>query len=78
MPTFSREEPGEHCTGYVHAVYEGLCKSKMTPSPDNPEVPVIRPAYFYLCGWKDMIDEAKQRIQAMGYEKKAIHQELYG
>jgi ferredoxin-NADP reductase len=78
IPTFSREEPGEHSTGYVHAVYEGLCKSQMTTSPDNPETRIPKPAYFYLCGWKDMIDEAKQRIQAMGYEKKAIHQELYG
>jgi len=25
-----------------------------------------------------MIDEAKQRIQILGYEKKSIHQELYG
>ncbi|RYY68294.1 MAG: oxidoreductase, partial [Chitinophagaceae bacterium] len=36
------------------------------------------PANFYLCGWKNMIDEAKQRIQALGYDRKAIHQELYG
>jgi ferredoxin-NADP reductase len=78
LPTFSREEPGDHNTGYVHAVYEGLCISKMTVSPDNPEVRVPKPAYFYLCGWKDMIEEAKQRIQAMGYDRKSIHQELYG
>jgi hypothetical protein len=25
-----------------------------------------------------MIDEAKQRITALGYDKKSIHQELYG
>jgi len=25
-----------------------------------------------------MIDEAKQRILAMGYDRKSIHQELYG
>jgi hypothetical protein len=25
-----------------------------------------------------MIDEAKQRIQALGYDRKVIHQELYG
>jgi len=25
-----------------------------------------------------MIDEAKKRIQAMGYDRKSIHQELYG
>ena len=41
----------------------------------NSELP---PANFYLCGWKAMIDEAKQRIQGLGYDRKAIHQELYG
>lgn len=63
-PTLSREHwEGHH--GYVHPVYEQLCR-------DRPE------ALFYLCGWKQMIDEAKKRIIEMGYDKKAIHQELYG
>jgi len=52
--------------GYVHPVYESLCNQGKTP------------ANFYLCGWKSMVDEAKQRILAMGYDKKAIHLELYG
>jgi ferredoxin-NADP reductase len=64
LPTLSREEWQEH-TGYVHSIYEALCTNK----PD---------ANFFLCGWKNMIDEAKQRIVALGYDKKAIHQELYG
>ena len=64
IPTLSREK-WEGCCGYVHPVYENLCKDK-------------QPAYFYLCGWKNMIDEAKQRVQAMGYDRKSIHQELYG
>ena len=64
IPTLSRE-PWEGKCGYVHPIYEELCKER-------------QPAEFYLCGWKNMIDEAKQRIQAMGYDKKAIHQELYG
>jgi len=64
IPTLSRENwEGE--TGYVHNIYEQLCASK--PS-----------AEFYLCGWKGMIDEARERIQAMGYDKKAIHFEIYG
>lgn len=78
IPTFSREAPGDYCTGYVHAVYEKICRENRIPSSDNPEVLVPKPAYFFLCGWKDMIDEAKQRIQALGYDKKCIHQELYG
>jgi ferredoxin-NADP reductase len=64
IPTLSRE-PWEGKCGYVHPIYEELCAER-------------QPADFYLCGWKNMIDEAKQRIQAMGYDKKAIHQELYG
>ncbi len=64
IPTLSRGN-WDGKRGYVHTIYEDLCTEK-------------QPASFYLCGWKNMIDEAKQRIQAMGYEKKAIHQELYG
>lgn len=69
IPTFSRETASADGpifrTGYVHPVYEELCQG--TP-----------PANFFLCGWKNMIDEAKQRILALGYDRKAIHQELYG
>ena len=64
IPTLSREE-WDGRTGYVHPIYEELCVNK-------------QPALFLLCGWKVMIDEAKQRILAMGYDKKSIHQELYG
>jgi ferredoxin-NADP reductase len=64
IPTLSREEwVGKK--GYVHAIYEEYCAGKQN-------------AGFFLCGWKNMIDEAKQRILAMGYDKKSIHQELYG
>lgn len=66
IPVYSREEPGPLRTGYVHSVYEEILERE---KPD---------ALFYLCGWKEMIAEAKQRIQALGYDKKAIHQELYG
>lgn len=80
--TYSREAPGntDHLVriGYVHQVFEEICKENMHPSPDNPEISIPKPAAFYLCGWKNMIDEAKQRIQALGYDKKSIHQELYG
>ena len=64
IPTLSREQ-WEGNSGYVHAVYELLCI-------DN------KPAKFYLCGWKGMIDEARTRIADMGYDKKTIHFEIYG
>lgn len=67
-PCYSREAevPAGSQKGYVHPVYEALTEQGK------------KPAKFYLCGWKNMIDEAKQRIVAMGYDKKAIHLELYG
>ena len=64
IPTLSREQ-WDGKTGYVHPVYESLCEER-------------KPAKFFLCGWKGMIDEAKARIIAMGYDKKLIHFEIYG
>jgi len=64
IPVLSREN-WEGRTGYVHAMYEELCLNR----PD---------ASFYLCGWKAMLDEAKQRIAALGYTKNDIHLESYG
>ncbi len=51
--------------GYVHALYEQYFADQ-------------RPAHFYLCGWRNMIDEARQRLSAMGYKPQQIHVELYG
>jgi CDP-4-dehydro-6-deoxyglucose reductase len=64
MPTLSREEWEGH-TGYVHNIYERICENRT-------------PANFYLCGWKFMVDEAKENLVGMGYDKKDIHVELYG
>ena len=81
IPTFSREgETGDGRPirrGYVHAVYEEICGEK-TVNPSIGTQTGVPPADFYLCGWKNMIDEAKQRIVALGYDRKSIHQELYG
>ena len=68
VPTYSREnkENTEIKHGYVHAIYESILGS------EKPE------ARFYLCGWKNMIDDAKKNLLAMGYDKKSIHLELYG
>lgn len=64
IPTLSRET-WDGATGYVHPVYEALCKDR-------------KPASFLLCGWRGMIDEATNRILGMGYDKKDIHDEVYG
>ena len=64
IPTLSREQ-WEGRSGYVHPIYEEICANK-------------QPVSFLLCGWKNMLDEAKQRILALGYDRKSIHQESYG
>ncbi|MEP7265803.1 MAG: ferredoxin--NADP reductase [Bacteroidota bacterium] len=65
IPVLSRQnESWTGRTGYVHAVYEELFADK-------------RPAYFYLCGWADMLKDARQRLEAMGYDKKQIKFESY-
>lgn len=66
IPALSREN-WEGATGYVHPIYENICKANNNA-----------PASFMLCGWKAMIDEAKLRIINMGYDRKALHSELYG
>lgn len=51
--------------GYVHGIYEKLFADG-------------RPADFYLCGWKNMIDEARERLAGLGYDSSHIHLEIYG
>ena len=74
MPTLSRES-WDGYKGYVHSLYEEICNKNKEACEDLQE---LKPAKFYLCGWKAMIDDAKQKILALGYDRKAIHQELYG
>ena len=67
LPTFSRETADKQvAVGYVHNVYEGIL---------NQTKPTAK---FYLCGWKNMIDDARNKLAALGYDKKDIHFELYG
>ena len=64
IPTLSREQ-WEGRSGYVHPIYEEICANR-------------QPVAFLLCGWKNMLDEAKKRILELGYDRKSIHQESYG
>lgn len=64
-PTLSRDEDWTGPKGYVHPIYEQLYADR-------------RPASFYLCGWNVMLDEARQRLAAMGYDRKSIQFESYG
>ena len=65
-------------SGYVHEIYEDICKNMNTAESrqdgnDGPE-----PVNFYLCGWRGMVDEAKDRILQLGYDHKSVHLEIYG
>jgi ferredoxin-NADP reductase len=74
LPTLSREEWEGH-TGYVHSLYEEICKKN---NEGREGLENLKPASFYLCGWKAMVDDARKKIVALGYDKKSIHLELYG
>ena len=63
IPVLSREE-GPYRTGYVHTVYEDLFADR-------------RDAHFYVCGWEAMCKEARQRLKAMGYNRKQYTFEQY-
>ena len=32
---------------------------------------------FYICGWKDMVKEARTNLLNLGFDKKQIKQEIY-
>ncbi|MEO6893668.1 MAG: FAD-binding oxidoreductase [Ginsengibacter sp.] len=74
MPTLSREDWDGH-KGYVHNLYEEICKNNREACED---IQKLKPASFYLCGWKFMIDDARKKISDLGYDRKAIHLESYG
>ena len=64
IPVLSREQDWDGEKGYVHWIYEKIFSDK-------------RPAYFYLCGWKDMLNESRNRLVELGYDKKFIKFESY-
>lgn len=74
MPTLSREGWEGH-KGYVHSLYEEICKKNNDACEDLQS---LKPASFYLCGWKAMIDDARKKITELGYDRKSVHLELYG
>ncbi len=65
--TLSREENWKGLKGYVHQVY--LKEYKNVRSDID----------FYICGWRNMIDDAVANlILELGYDKSQVHYELYG
>jgi ferredoxin-NADP reductase len=66
IPVLSRETSDEWTgkRGYVHNIYKELFA----------EVPTVE---FYICGWRDMVTEARLSLMGMGYKRKKIHFERY-
>ncbi len=64
VPVLSREA-WDGRRGYVHDAYKALCF-------DKPN------AHFLLCGWKNMVDEARSTLTELGYGKDQVQFELYG
>lgn len=51
-------------TGYVHKYYPEFFADG-------------RPAEFYICGWTNMVQEARDTLTNLGYDKKNIHFEKF-
>lgn len=64
VPVLSREA-WDGRRGYVHEAYKELCANKPN-------------AHFLLCGWKNMVDEARTTLAELGYGKDQVQFELYG
>lgn len=62
------KETGENWNGnrgYVHTVYETIA--------DHGK----KDMDFYLCGWRVMINETRERLTNLGYPKERVHLEFY-
>ncbi len=66
-PTLSQEtrEVWKGKRGHVHSLYQNIYRDK-------------RPCDFYICGWSQMVKEAKENILALGYDDSHIHVENFG
>ena len=53
--------------GYVHDQYLDIINKTDLNNP-----------IFYLCGWRDMIKEARTNLKELGYDSKSIKVEIYG
>jgi CDP-4-dehydro-6-deoxyglucose reductase len=66
IPVLSREQ-WDGKMGYVHNQYLDIIKNTKLNNP-----------IFYLCGWRDMIKEARTNLKELGYDSKSIKVEIYG
>jgi CDP-4-dehydro-6-deoxyglucose reductase len=74
LPILSREEINSK-KGYVHKIYTEVVNDyfKQMEEGTYNDLDCI----FYICGWKDMVKEARANLMNMGFDKKQIKQEIY-
>ena len=63
-PVLSREPEWNGYKGYVHQVYQQKFLG-------------LSEVIFYLCGWSNMVREAKNNLKQLGYHRRQIKFELY-
>lgn len=63
----SREETSTYTRGYVHEVYT-----------KNIAEHIAKNGYYFICGWKPMIDDTLKILAEAGVPREKIHYELYG
>jgi len=66
IPVLSREN-WDGKTGYVHDQYYKIVKEEKLQNP-----------LFYLCGWRNMIVDAKAKLNSLGVKPDNIKLELFG
>ena len=65
IPVLSRQKwSGE--SGYVHEQYLKIIKKENLNNP-----------LFYLCGWRNMVKEARMNLKGLDFESKRIKLEIY-
>ena len=74
LPILSREEINGK-QGYVHKVYTEVVNDYFKQMEEGKYNDLD--CVFYVCGWKDMVKEARANLMAMGFDKKQIKQEIY-
>lgn len=61
--------------GYVHSVYKELIQNYFTQIEDGSYNGLD--IEFFICGWKEMVKQAKANLQNLGFDKKQIKIEIY-
>jgi len=61
--------------GYVHTVYESIINNYFDQIENGTYNNLDME--FFICGWKDMVKQAKSNLQSLGFDKNQIKIEIY-